>query len=173
MAEIQEKADSGKGGKKRAKKMSVHLDMTPMVDLAFLLLTFFMLTTTFSKPQTMEINMPVKPDSEEDQSPLKASNAFTIILGDDDKVYYYYGLVEDKPELNTTDYSANGIRKVLISPRIKSNDKMVVLIKPMDVSRYKNVVDILDEMKITDTKKYALVDINDADKELVASKTGG
>lgn len=173
MAEIQEKADSGKGGKKRAKKMSVHLDMTPMVDLAFLLLTFFMLTTTFSKPQTMEINMPVKPETEEDQSPLKASNAFTIILGENNKVFYYFGLVEDGPELVETDFSANGIRKVLVSPRVRSNDKMVVLIKPMETSRYRNMVDILDEMKITDTKKYALVDINEADVQLVESKTGG
>ncbi|MCJ8164754.1 biopolymer transporter ExbD [Pontibacter sp. E15-1] len=174
MAEIQEKADSGKGGKKRAKKMSVHLDMTPMVDLAFLLLTFFMLTTTFSKPQTMEINMPVKPDTEEEQIALKASNAMTIILGEDDHLYYYFGLGDpaENPELIETDYSANGIRKVLVSPKVKSNDKMTVMIKPMEKSRYKNVVDILDELKITDTKKFALVDIADNDKKLVESKLG-
>lgn len=174
MAEIQEKADSGKGGKKRAKKMSVHLDMTPMVDLAFLLLTFFMLTTTFSKPQTMEINMPVKEDNPDNQMPLKASNALTIVLADDDKVFYYFGLGDpaDNPEVLETDYSANGIRKVLLSPRVKSNDKMTVLIKPMETSRYKNVVDILDELKITETKKFALVDITDNDKTLVEQKLG-
>ncbi|MBC5994755.1 ExbD/TolR family protein [Pontibacter cellulosilyticus] len=174
MAEIQEKADSGKGGKKRSKKMSVHLDMTPMVDLAFLLLTFFMLTTTFSKPQTMEINMPVKPENEEEQIPLKASNAMTIVLGDNDKVYYYFGLGDpaENPEVLETDYSASGIRKVLLSPRVKSNEKMTVMIKPMEESRYKNVVDILDELKITDTRKFALVDITDNDKQLVQQKTG-
>ncbi len=174
MAEIQEKADSGKGGKKRAKKMSVHLDMTPMVDLAFLLLTFFMLTTTFSKPQTMEINMPVKPDTEEEQIALKASNAMTIILGEEDQLYYYFGLGDpaENPELIESDYSANGIRKVLLSPKVKSNEKMTVMIKPMETSRYKNVVDILDELKITDTKKFALVDIADTDKQLVESKLG-
>lgn len=174
MAEIQEKADSGKGGKKRAKKMSVHLDMTPMVDLAFLLLTFFMLTTTFSKPQTMEINMPVKPDSEEEQIALKASNAMTIILGEDDRLFYYYGLGDpaENPELVESDYSANGIRKVLLSPKVKSNDKMTVMIKAMEKSRYKNVVDILDELKITDTKKFALVEIADNDKQLVEQKLG-
>ncbi|MHA6249759.1 ExbD/TolR family protein [Pontibacter sp. CAU 1760] len=172
MAEIQEKADSGKGGKKRAKKMSVHLDMTPMVDLAFLLLTFFMLTTTFSKPQTMEINMPVKPENEEEQIALKASNAMTIILGEDDRLFYYYGLGDpaENPELLETDYSANGIRKVLLSPKVKSNEKMTVMIKPMEKSRYKNVVDILDELKITDTKKFALVEIADNDKQLVEPK---
>ncbi|GHA67452.1 ExbD/TolR family protein [Pontibacter akesuensis] len=170
MAEIQEN-DSG-GKKKGSKKAAVHLDMTPMVDLAFLLLTFFMLTTTFSKPQTMEINMPVDPENEEEQIALKASNAMTIILGEDDELYYYFGLADDKPEIVESDYSAGGIRKVLVSPQVKSNDKMTVMIKPMEASRYKNVVDILDELKITDTKKFALVDISDADKQLVQEQIG-
>lgn len=174
MAEIQEKGDSGKGGKKRAKKMSVHLDMTPMVDLAFLLLTFFMLTTTFAKPQTMEINMPAKPETEADQMPIKASNSLTIILGENDKLFYFFGINDPAapPELLESDYSGNGIRKVLVSPRVKSNPEMMVSIKPMEGSRYKNIVDIFDEMKITDTKKYALVDIGENDKNLVATKTG-
>jgi biopolymer transport protein ExbD len=174
MAEIQEKADSGKGGKKRAKKMSVHLDMTPMVDLAFLLLTFFMLTTTFSKPQTMEINMPVKPDTEDEQIALKASNAMTIILGENDNLYYYFGLGDpaENPEVIKSDYSAKGIRQVLISPKVRGNDKMTVLVKAMEKSRYKNVVDILDELKITDTNRFALVEIRDTDKELIQSTFG-
>lgn len=173
MAEVQEKSKSGKGGKKRAKKMSVHLDMTPMVDLAFLLLTFFMLTTTFSKPQTMEINMPVKPDNEDEQIALKASNAMTIVLGENDRIYYYFGLGDpaENPEVLTTDYSSNGIRKVLISPQIRGNDKMTVLVKPMEGSRYKNVVDILDELKITDTNRFAIVEVNDNDKQLVQDVT--
>jgi len=173
MAEVQEKGGDS-GGKKRGKKVPVHIDMTPMVDLAFLLLTFFMLTTTFSKPQTMEINMPVKPENEEEQIALKASNAMTIILGEDDRVFYYYGLGDpaENPVVEEADYSANGIRKVLVSPRVKSNDKMTVMIKPMDKSRYKNVVDILDELKITDTKKFALVEITDTDKQLVEKKLG-
>jgi biopolymer transport protein ExbD len=174
MAEVQEQADSGKGGKKRSKKMGTHMDMTPMVDLAFLLLTFFMLTTTFSKPQTMEINMPVKEEDVTKQPPIKASNAMTLILGEDDKVFYYFGLGDpaENPEVIETDYSATGIRKVLISPRVKGNPKMVVLIKPMETSRYKNMVDILDELKITDTQKFALVDITDTDKQLVQTKIG-
>jgi biopolymer transport protein ExbD len=172
MAEIQEKASSGKGGKKRAKKHSTKIDMTPMVDLAALLITFFMLTTTFSKPQTMEINMPVKPEDKTEEMPLKASNAMTIVLGENDKLFYYFGLGDpaDNPEVITTDYSSNGIRKVLVSPKVKGNSKMTVLIKPMEKSRYKNMVDILDEMKITDTKKFALVDVSENDKQLVANK---
>ncbi|ARS36652.1 ExbD/TolR family protein [Pontibacter actiniarum] len=173
MAEIQEKGgDSGKGGKKRAKRSSTKIDMTPLVDLAALLITFFMLTTTFNKPQTMEINMPVKDVDPEEQIALKASNAMTIILGENDNLYYYFGLAEDNPTLEKSSYAADGIRKVLVSPRVKSNEKMTVLVKAMEKARYKNMVDILDELKITDTKKFALVEISDADKDMVTEQMG-
>ena len=172
MAEIQQQADSGKGGKKRAKKMSTKIDMTPMVDLAFLLLTFFMLTSTFNKPNVMQLTMPVKEKNPEEQSQIKASDAFTIIMGEANKLYYYEGLLaaDVKPELKVSDYSAEGIRKVLLE-RQRRNPKTVILIKPDDKSNYKNMVDILDEMNITDQKKYALVDISKADQELI--KTSG
>lgn len=169
MAEIQQQADSGgKGGKKRAKKMSTKIDMTPMVDLAFLLLTFFMLTTTFSKPTVMSLNMPVKPKNQEEQTELKASDAFTVLLGDNNKVYYYDGLLDyqTKPTLQTTDYSADGIRKILLA-RKQQNPNVVVMIKPEDTSTYKNMVDILDEMNITGQKKYALMEINKLDEDLI------
>lgn len=169
---MQQQADSGKGGKKRAKRQSTKIDMTPLVDLAALLITFFMLTTTFNKPQTMEINMPKKVDNPEEQIALKASNAMTILLGEDDKLYYYFGLAEDNPEVIESNYSPGGIRKVLVSPQVKSNDKMTVMVKPMEESRYKNVVDILDELKITDTKRFAMVDIAESDKKLVQEQIG-
>lgn len=170
---MQQKADSGgKGGKKRAKRQSTKIDMTPLVDLAALLITFFMLTTTFNKPQTMEINMPKKVENEEEQIALKASNAMTIILGADDKLYYYFGLAEDNPEIVESSYAANGIRKVLLSSQVKSNDMMTVMVKPMEGSRYKNMVDILDELKITDTKRFAMVDIGESDKKLVQEQIG-
>src|SRR5215210_6572262 len=96
MAEVQT-GDSGgdkkgKHKKVRAKKNSTHIDMTPMVDLAFLLLTFFMLTTTFSKPKTMEINMPVKPDKPEEEQKIKESQALTILLTANNKIVWYTGL---------------------------------------------------------------------------------
>ncbi|WP_317206583.1 ExbD/TolR family protein [Hymenobacter translucens] len=152
--------------------MSTKIDMTPMVDLAFLLLTFFMLTTTFSKPTVMQLTMPVKPKDKEEQSEIKASDAFTILLGENNKLYYYDGLLaaDVKPELQLSSYDANGIRKTLLERR-RANPKVVVLIKPADKSKYKNMVDILDEMNITDQKKYALVDISKADEELI--KTSG
>ncbi len=98
MAELAQQ-DSGhkKGKKKGRKKMSTKIDLTPMVDLGFLLVTFFMLTTTFSKPQTMEINLPVK-DQEvniEDEPGVKASKSLTIIMGEDNKLFWYIGLTTE------------------------------------------------------------------------------
>ncbi|MBF9142483.1 ExbD/TolR family protein [Hymenobacter properus] len=175
MAEIQGKADSGgKGGKKRAKKMSTKIDMTPMVDLAFLLLTFFMLTTTFAKPNVMQLTMPVKeknPNPDE-QTKIKASQAVTILLGKDNKAYYYFGLntpndpTVQKPELKVTNFSASGIRQVLLDRKRRAPEP-IVLIKPTEDAKYKNMVDILDEMNITNQKKYALVKIDKNDENLI------
>ncbi|MGI4875318.1 MAG: ExbD/TolR family protein [Janthinobacterium lividum] len=177
MAEIQQSGDSGKGGKKRAKKMSTKIDMTPMVDLAFLLLTFFMLTTTFAKPNVMQLSMPVK-DKPENDTKIKASDAMTVILAPDDKVIYYFGLNQpaDKsapvPEMKVADYSAgaSGIRQVLLQ-RKRQVPTLVVLIKTYydndKRAKYKNLVDILDEMNITDQKKYALVEISKDDADLI------
>ncbi len=135
MAEIQEKGGGGgKGGKKRSKKQSTRIDMTPMVDLGFLLLTFFILTTTFAKPQTMEINMPVKPDKEEEQQAQKASNALTLIADENDQLFWYAGLPDAPaaPGMQLTNYSANGLRKILLEKR--SNSNLTVLLKQTDKS---------------------------------------
>jgi len=173
MSEIQAKDTSGgKGGKKRAKKMSTKIDMTPMVDLAFLLLTFFMLTTTFAKPNVMQLTMPVKKTDDVEDTKIKASEAMTIILGKDNKVYYYFGLntpldkTVPKPELLVTNFSASGIRQVLLT-RLRQQPKTIILIKPTEDSKYRNMVDILDEMNITNQKKYALVKVPKDDLDLI------
>ena len=118
--------DNNKGKKKgRTKKMSTRVDFTPMVDLGFLLITFFMLATTLSKPQTMEVALPSKEKvSEVDQTKIKASRAVTILLGKDNKVYYYEGTRENDidPVLVPTDFSPKGIRQFLIK---KNYDVMV------------------------------------------------
>ena len=171
MAELEQKQAGGKKGKKKGrKKMSTRIDLTPMVDLGFLLVTFFMLTTTFSKPQTMEINLPVKPKGEikeEEQNSLKASKAFNIILGKDNKVFWYLGLANEPIEGPIlTNFSAEGIRKILQEKNAEIKD-MVVLIKPTNDAVYKNVVDILDEMNISNLKRYALVDIAKEELDLI------
>ncbi len=172
MAEVQQGGGGGgKGdGKIRAKKASTKIDMTPMVDLAFLLLTFFMLTTTFNKPQTMEIIMPEKPKNEEQQPEVNEKKVLTLLLGKNDKIYWYQGITD--PNVEITDFSADGIRKTLLQYNAAIKD-LLVLIKPSDDSRYKNVVDILDEMNITSIKRYALVEFTPTDKGLIEKKDNG
>jgi biopolymer transport protein ExbD len=165
MAEIS--GDGGgkkKGGKVRAKKSSTRIDMTPMVDLAFLLLTFFVMTTTLNKPQTMEITMPEKPKEDDKQPEVNEKRVLTLVLGENDKIYWYIGITD--PKVEVTNFSDEGVRKVLMRENSQIKD-MVVLVKPSDESRYKNVVDILDELTISNVSRYALVDITDVDKELV------
>jgi len=200
MAQVQSnEQDSGKGGKHkkvRAKKQSTHIDMTPMVDLAFLLLTFFMMTTTFGKPKTMEINMPVKPDTPENQQLV--NNAVTILLSGDDKIYWYFGELKPETALTSTDYSNEGLRKLFLEKnnfavdRIKqlrnealtnnmadttlkrleveakgNKQSLMVLVKADDKAKYKNVVDVLDELNITMVGKYAIVDLAQQEFDLI------
>jgi biopolymer transport protein ExbD len=118
MAEIIQE-DKHDGGKKKPKKHSVHIDMTPMVDLMCLLITFFMLTTAFSKPKIMEIVLPekIKKDEKVDRPKAQESRTMNIILGPENKIYWYMGKADDPktaPPLQVTDLSANGIRALLL-----------------------------------------------------------
>ena len=164
MAEISNQGSGKKDGKIRSKKTSTRIDMTPMVDLAFLLLTFFVMTTTLNKPQTMEITMPEKPKNEDKPPVVNEKRVLTLVLGQDDKIYWYLGITD--PKVEVTDFSSNGVRDVLMKENATIKE-MVVLIKPSDESRYKNVVDILDEMNISNIGRYALVEITDVDKQLI------
>ena len=121
MAEIAESGGGGHDkGKKRAKKASTRVDMTPMVDLAFLLLTFFVLTSTFSKPKVMSLAYPAKIDDPVDKNAPKLNNGITFLLSKD-KIFYYTGefYPADRPgkdgptKLTETNFSASGLRKVL------------------------------------------------------------
>jgi biopolymer transport protein ExbD len=163
MAEISQ-GGGKKDGKVRSKKTSTRIDMTPMVDLAFLLLTFFVMTTTLNKPQTMEITMPEKVKDEDKPPMVNEKRVLTLILGENDKIYWYLGITD--PTVELTNFSNDGVRKVLLRENQQIKE-MVVLIKPSDESKYKNVVDILDEMNISNIARYALVDITDVDKELI------
>lgn len=168
MSEISQSGGSGKkDGKVRSKKSSTRIDMTPMVDLAFLLLTFFMLTTTFNKPQTMEIVMPDKPKQDDHPPEVNERRVVTLVLGAKDKIYWYQGITD--PVVQETNYSKDGVRKILTERNSNIKD-MLVLIKPTDESRYKNVVDILDEMNISNISRFALVEVTKTDLELVKSK---
>jgi biopolymer transport protein ExbD len=135
MAEIAEGGggDHGKGGKKRAKKQSTKIDMTPMVDLGFLLLTFFVLTSTFSKPKSMEISFPAPPDNPKEQPEVK--NGLSIILTKDHRIFYYKGQFnaadnkEGKPatELVETNFSSEGLHKILLDMNSYAHDEIAKL----------------------------------------------
>ncbi|MEZ5047045.1 MAG: biopolymer transporter ExbD [Chitinophagaceae bacterium] len=188
MAEIQEKGDSGKkGGVKKGKKLSTRVDLTPMVDLGFLLITFFIFTTTMSKPKSMEINMPVDKDEikEEDKNKVKDYTTMTVLLSKEHRVYYYLGLANDPmnpPDMKVVDFAPKGgIRDAIIDLVKKVNDekgngmpghdpekdKPVVLIKPDTNCAYDDVVNILDEMNINGIETYALIDISSVDREFI------
>lgn len=151
-------------GVKKAKKMSTRVDMTPMVDLGFLLITFFIFTTTVAQPTAMKLYLPKDVDKPEEQNKVKESGAFTIMLGKSDAVYYYEGL--DPTQLKATSFK--GIREeILRKKKTTAADDLVVILKPTADATYKNTVDILDEMTIAEIKRYAMVDISPQEYELV------
>ena len=128
-AEVQE--SGGKNGKSKQKKFAVRVDFTPMVDMNMLLITFFMLCTTLSKPQTMEISMPSNDKSitEQQKSMVKASQAITLLLGADNKLYYYEGEpnYKDYTSLKETSYTPDGIRSILLQKNAAAVNKVRAL----------------------------------------------
>jgi biopolymer transport protein ExbD len=208
MGEIIQEEKQEKGGRKKPKKHSTNIDMTPMVDLMCLLITFFMLTTAFSKPKVMEITMPEKKtDKDPTETKINEKRVVNILMTGDDKVYWYAGMADPKnpplPTLIKTDYSKDGIRKLLLKKNetvfkqveelknkvltgelvmadstltrkikeIKKSDKAspIILIKADEKAKYKNIVDIIDEMAICTIASYAVVDISDVELEMLAA----
>lgn len=159
---VRKSADKNAGGKIRASKKSTRIDMTPMVDLAFLLLTFFILTTTFYKPHMLRLDMPERTEA---PSPINDENILNLVLDENNKIYWWMGL---EPTAELTNYSSEGVRKILLARG--TNPDLMVLIKPLDKSRYQNMIDILDEMVITNITRYAIVDFTEDDKTRIAGK---
>jgi biopolymer transport protein ExbD len=184
-------------GVKKAKKLSTRVDMTPMVDLGFLLITFFIFTTTMSSPKAMSLNMPKDTKNQEELNKAKESGALTIMLGKNNAVYYYEGqLAPDGSNFKSANFKT--IRDEIINkrndviknhvhddncPKIWAENKgdktscldrdFVVVIKPDQDATYKNTVDILDEMTINNVKRYAMVDITPQEYEVVQATEKG
>jgi biopolymer transport protein ExbD len=159
-------------GVKKGKKLSTRVDLTPMVDLGFLLITFFIFTTTLSQPTALKLNLPKDTDKPEEQTKTKASGALTIMLGKDRNLFYYEGeLAPNGANFKSANFKE--IRDVVLSKKqnTKPEDFMVV-IKPTDESTYKDFVDILDEMNINLVDRYALVDISEPEVQLVKASQG-
>ncbi|MCE7039034.1 biopolymer transporter ExbD [Dyadobacter sp. CY312] len=185
MAAIEE---TGNGNEKkdsnvRKRRISTRVDMTPMVDLGFLLITFFMLATTMSKPTAMSVFFPAK-DADGGGQPIKASGVLTLFLGADDDIYYLDGLAADDKKAESslkTTRPGFDLRNVIFDAqkRVRASkgsfgmqdNPLTIVIKPTDVSSYKNMVDAMDEMAITKTKRYALVDeLTDSERKLLGTR---
>lgn len=198
MAQVPEGGGGGGGRheKKRAKKGSTHIDMTPMVDLAFLLLTFFILTTTMYKPSTLQMTYPVPPPPDQPPPPkTELSNAITLLLTKNDQIYYYFGefhTADDgsgKPAtyLERTDFSQ--VQKLLVDHNKETvaklndlakrfNEKKITeeqynaerrqvkgtkenlkaIIKTDKEAKYRNMIDMVDEMDISGIGSYGVLD---------------
>ena len=153
-----------KGGKIRSKKASTRVDLTAMVDLAFLLITFFMLTTTLSKKKAMDLTMPDN-SVKTSQLPVAATRSMTVLLGSHNKLEWYMGEA-GKSAPTVDNYGKDGLRKALIENEKKVEEThaapdnfMIVLIKPSDKSTYENLVNALDELNITNVQSKAIVKI--------------
>ena len=168
MADIQPAA-APRGGKSRARRTSLRLDMTPMVGLGLLLVSFFLLAADFSKPHVLGLNMPVKPAMDDEAGMgCHIVDNMTVVLTKGHHVYYYDGMNDDfnKPQLHSSSFSPTGLRRTLLA-RKGQNNNLLVMIKPTSGATYKDMVDVLDEMRITGQKKYALIDLNRHDLALL------
>ncbi|MDE3144508.1 MAG: biopolymer transporter ExbD [Bacteroidota bacterium] len=170
MADVQQKESSRKLGCARSKKLSTRIDLTPMVDLGFLLITFFIFTTTLSRPTAMKLILPA--DGNGSKSPQ--SKTLNLILSSDNNVIYYSGLAKETAAI--TNYSVSGLRSI-IENKMKevgmlsgNKSETVVLIKPTNHSTYKNVVDALDEMKISGVTRFVLTDATEEEAALLARR---
>lgn len=149
-------------GKKKKRRVGVRIDMTPMVDVAMLLLTFFMLTTVFNKPQTMELNMPPSTPIEVQQSIL-----MTLLVGPNADIYWD---MADKPtELKKVTFKE---LRPLLEERLRSIPKLITVVKVDREAKYSDMVDVIDDLNLANITKFSLVEMTPQDKKLIA-KAGG
>ena len=144
----------------RGSRRSLHLDMTPMVDLAFLLLTFFVLTMTINEEHVLKMQMPEQ-DTKTEPPEINQARVLTVLLGEANKVFYFQG----SERVQVTDFAPTGIRKLLKESMIKRSD-LVVLIKPTSKCRYQNLIDIMDEVRIAGLENYYVVKESAEDREI-------
>jgi biopolymer transport protein ExbD len=166
MAEMEVKSGGGhKGpGVKKSKKLSTRVDLTPMVDLGFLLITFFIFTTTLAEPTSMNLAMPKDTKDPNLENKVKESGSLTLMLGKGNVIYYYFG--NDPTKMQTTGYK--DVRKVILDKKKSTPaDDLYIIIKPDKDATYKDAVDVLDEMTINDIKRYSMVDPTPEEYKLI------
>jgi biopolymer transport protein ExbD len=158
-------------------KNNMRIDMTPMVDLGFLLITFFVFTAELAKPTAMDIAMPK--DTADKPTEIGESYVITVIP-DGNKIFYYEGFFEkEKNENQIKKITAEALRNVIIQKQKtldnktkykEGRDGLMLLVKPSVRANYKSVIDVLDECTITQVKKYALVKLTDEEKNWLKIK---
>lgn len=166
MAEMVVKESGGQKGPgvKKAKKLSVRVDLTPMVDLGFLLITFFIFTITMSSQTSMRLNMPKDTKDPNTEMKVKESGSLTLLLGKGNVIYYYYGT--DPTKMETTTYK--NVRDIILQKKKTTPpDDLFIIIKPDKDATYGNAVAVLDEMNINDISKYAMVDASPLEYDLI------
>jgi biopolymer transport protein ExbD len=154
-----------KKAKRRSKRIGFHLDMTPMVDVAFLLLTFFMLTTTFSKSNTMEINLP----PEMTEVKVAETNVMTLRITGDGMAYCSLGDQAPKriplyDQQDSHQFLLSAPLRQLLKQQTKANEKLVIVVKISDKARYKQLVDIIDELNLMKIDRFSLDDYTEQDE---------
>ena len=152
--------DKKKKKHKKIRRLGIRMDMTPMVDVAFLLLTFFMLTTTMSRPQTMEINLPPKQDGKDVKVEVAQSNLLTLRIKENGSIYWNIGV--DQPKK----VEPNEFRKLMVQ-NSQANPKLVTLIKIDRKGKYSMMVNIMDELNLANVTRFSIAPMEDADKKLL------
>ena len=154
--------EHGKKGKKKKKRRSgIRIDMTPLVDVAFLLLTFFMLTTTFSLPQVMEINLPPG----ETKSEVTEASLLLLRVLEDGRIYWNFGIDAPRPLL------VDALRGFL-TERASMNPNLITLVKVDRKSKYANMVRIIDELRLAQITRFSLAPLLDQDRKIIEEGAG-
>ena len=172
MSDIENKSTSKPiGHGKKLVRKTTRVDLTPMVDLGFLLITFFVFTTQLTQPTVMNLNMPI--DKGEITTDVCESCVLTVILEKNNTIRYYEGMAAISTEVGSTDYSAVGIRNLILQKRnsVKklrgSVDDFVIIVKSMPESNFQNFVDMLDEITINNVKHYYVAEPDAMDETLL------
>ena len=172
MAAIETKQPRQKAGVKRLIKKATRVDLTPMVDLGFLLITFFVFTTSMTKPKVLKVNEPF--DKHIDISdPVCASCAITLVPGSNNTIYYYEGIASSATAVNTTNYSPDGLRSLILRKKNavaalnEPSKELTLIIKPGNGSNMQNFVDLLDEVLINMVPMYYVAEPDAQDKKLM------
>lgn len=161
MADISPAQHLHRAGVRKTKKVSLRVDLTPMVDLGFLLIAFFVFTTTIQQSTSMKLALPddTKPAP---PSLIPESKTLNILLGVNNKVYAYNGTqLNDERDIGSDKLALRNVlleKKAAIRNAYGTDTGMVVLIKPTPASTYADVIRALDEMLICNIKTYVLTD---------------